>query len=433
MGAFFGAFRSKRVGMLVGLGFASGLPLAMSGSTLSTWMTKAGVNIKTIGLFALVSLPYSFKFLWAPFLDRFSLPFMGRRRGWMALAQVALAAGIWMMSSLDPRSMPMAMAAAALTVAFLSASQDIVSDAYRTDVLPADERASGTSTFVFGYRVAMLLSGAGALALSDYLAWPTVFKTMAVLMLPMIVITWRAPEPEGARPPRTLADAFTKPFFDFFSRPGALRGIGFIMLYKLGDYVSSQMIQPFLIKTGFSGTEIAAWSKFVGFGGIMVGVLLGGGMVAKFGVRRSLLVFGILASATNSGYLALSIVGKNHLLLAAAVGIHNLCSGMAEAAFAAFMMSLCNKSFSATQYALLSSASTVVGRTLGAGAGYLIAAAGWTAFFATTMAMAAPALLLLAFVPKEDTATTQSGRGPTAKHEDRNNRQRKHRQRRPAY
>jgi PAT family beta-lactamase induction signal transducer AmpG len=295
----------------------------------------------------------------------------------------------------------MAMAAAALLVAFLSASQDIVSDAYRTDVLPAKERASGTSTFVLGYRIAMLVSGAGALALSDYLAWPTVFKIMALLMLPMIVITWRAPEPEAVRPPRTVADAFTKPFLDFFARPGALRGIGFIMLYKLGDYVASGMIQPFLIKTGFSGTEIAAWYKAVGFAAMTIGVLLGGGMVAKLGVRKALLLFGILASATNSGYLALSIVGKNHALLAAAIGIHNLCSGMAEAAFMAFLMSLCNKSFSATQFALLSSASTIIGRTLGAGSGYLIASAGWTVFFATTMAMAAPALVLLAFVPKE--------------------------------
>jgi PAT family beta-lactamase induction signal transducer AmpG len=161
------------------------------------------------------------------------------------------------------------------------------------------------------------------------------------------------------------------------------------------------MIQPFLIKTGFSGTEIAAWFKLVGFGAMTVGVLLGGGMVAKLGVRKALLLFGILASATNSGYLALSIVGKNHALLAAAIGIHNLCSGMAEAAFMAFLMSLCNKSFSATQFALLSSASTVVGRTLGAGSGYLIAAAGWTVFFATTMAMAVPALLLLALVPRD--------------------------------
>jgi PAT family beta-lactamase induction signal transducer AmpG len=400
MGAFFGAFRSKRVGMLLGLGFASGLPLAMSGSTLGTWMTKVGVNLKTIGLFALVSLPYSFKFLWAPLLDRYSLPFMGRRRGWVALTQLGLAASVWGMSSLDPKSMPVAMAAAALVVAFLSASQDIASDAYRADVLPAEERASGASTFVLGYRIAMLVSGAGALALSDYMAWPTVFKIMAVLMLPMIIITWRAPEPQAVRPPRTVADAFTKPFLDFFARPGSLRGIGFVMLYKLGDYVASGMIQPFLIKTGFSGTEIAAWSKAVGFAAISVGVLLGGGMVAKLGVRKALFLFGVLASATNSGYLALSIVGKNHLLLGAAVGIHNLCSGMAEAAFMAFLMSLCNKSFSATQFALLSSASTVIGRTLGAGSGYLIASAGWTVFFAITMAMAAPALVLLAFVPK---------------------------------
>jgi PAT family beta-lactamase induction signal transducer AmpG len=409
MGAFFGAFRSKRVGMLIGMGFASGLPLAMSGSTLGTWMAAIGVNLKTIGLFALVGLPYSFKFLWAPLLDRFNPPFMGRRRGWVAITQLGLAAGIWVMSSLDPRSAPIAMAAAALTVAFFSASQDIASDAYRTDVLPPEERASGTSTFVLGYRIAMLVSGAGALALSDYLAWPTVFKIMAVLMLPMIIITWRAPEPEAVRPPRTVADAFTKPFLDFFSRKGALIGIAFVMSYKLGDYVASGMIQPFLIRIGFSGTEIAAWYKAVGFAAMTIGVLLGGGMVAKLGVRKALLLFGILASVTNSGYLALSIVGKSHALLAAAIGIHNLCSGMAEAAFMAFIMSLCNKSFSATQFALLSSASTVVGRSLGAGAGYLIATAGWSVFFATTMAMAAPALVLLALLPREPaTADTSS-------------------------
>jgi MFS transporter, PAT family, beta-lactamase induction signal transducer AmpG len=404
MGAFFGAFRSKRVGILLGMGFASGLPLAMSGSTLGTWMTKAGVNLKTIGLFTLVSLPYSFKFLWAPLLDRYSLPFWGRRRGWVAVAQLGLAIGIWFMSSVDPRSLPVAMAAAALAVAFLSASQDIASDAYRTDVLPPEERASGTSTFVLGYRIAMLFSGAGALALSDYLAWPTVFKIMAVLMLPMIFITWRAPEPEAVRPPRTVADAFTKPFLDFFLRKGALLGIAFVMLYKLGDYVASGMIQPFLIKIGFSGTEIAAWYKMVGFAAMTFGVLLGGGMVAKLGVRKALLLFGVLASATNSGYLALSVLGKSHALLAMAIGIHNLCSGMAEAAFMAFLMSLCNKSFSATQFALLSSASTVVGRSLGAGSGYLVTMAGWPVFFATTMAMAVPALLLLSLLPKEPAA-----------------------------
>jgi MFS transporter, PAT family, beta-lactamase induction signal transducer AmpG len=408
MGAFLGAFRSKRVFIMIGMGFASGLPLAMSGSTLGTWMTKAGVNLKTIGLFALVSLPYSFKFLWAPLLDRFSLPFLGRRRGWIALTQLGLALGIWATGSVDPRSAPVVMAAAALVVAFFSASQDIVSDAYRTDVLPAEERASGTSTFVLGYRIAMLVSGAGALALSDYLAWPTVFKIMALLMLPMIAITWLSPEPEAVRPPRTVADAFTKPFLDFFARKSALVGIAFIMLYKLGDYVASGMIQPFLIKTGFSGTEIAAWYKLVGFTAMTIGVLLGGGMVTKLGVRKALLLFGILASVTNSGYLALSLLGKNHALLAGAIAVHNLSSGMAETAFMAFLMSLCNKSFSATQFALLSSASTVLGRTLGAGAGYLITAAGWPVFFATTMAMAAPALVMLRFLPKEGSGAPNS-------------------------
>ncbi len=402
MGAFLGAFRSKRVLVMIGMGFASGLPLAMSGSTLGTWMTEVGVNLKIIGLFALVSLPYSFKFLWAPLLDRFSLPLLGRRRGWIALTQLGLVLGIWATSTLDPKSAPVAVAAAALVVALFSASQDIVSDAYRTDLLPAQERASGTSTFVLGYRIAMLVSGAGALALSDYLPWSTVYKIVALLMLPMIAITWRAPEPEAVRPPRTVADAFTKPFFDFFSRKGAFVGIAFVMLYKLGDYVASGMIQPFLIKTGFSGTEIAAWYKIVGFSAMTVGVLLGGGMVNKLGVRKALLLFGILASVTNSGYLALSFVGKNHALLAGAIAIHNLSSGMAETAFMAFLMSLCNKSFSATQFALLSSASTVVGRTLGAGSGYLISSAGWSVFFATTMAMAAPALVLLWFLPREE-------------------------------
>ncbi len=402
---FLSAFRSRRVGMLLGLGFASGLPLAMSGSTLVTWMTKIGVNLKTVGLFALVGLPYSFKFLWAPMLDRYRPPFLGRRRGWMALAQLGLAGGIWSMSTLDPRHGPAAMAAAALVVAFLSASQDIASDAYRTDVLPAEERAAGTSVFVLGYRIAMLVSGAGALALSDHLTWPAVFKIMAVLMLPMVLFTWRAPEPAATRPPRTIADAFTQPFLDFFVRSGAVRSIAFVMLYKLGDYVASGMIQPFLIKTGFSGSEIAAWYKAVGFAAMTVGVLLGGGLVARLGVRKSLLLFGIMASTTNSGYLALAIAGKSHALLAAAIAIHNLSSGMAEAAFVAFLMSLCNKSYSATQFALLSSASTVVGRTLGAGSGYLVAAAGWTVFFATTMAMALPALLLLASAPRSSAVT----------------------------
>jgi PAT family beta-lactamase induction signal transducer AmpG len=399
MGAFFAAFRSKRVAVLTALGFASGLPLVMSGQTLSAWMATVGVDIKTIGLLTLVSLPYSFKFLWAPLLDRYTFPLFGRRRGWMALTQLGLFAAIWFEASVDPKATPSAMAVAALLVATLSASQDIVSDAYRTDVLPPEERASGTSTFVFGYRIAMLVSGMGALALSDYLPWPTVFRMVAILMLPAVAITWWAPEPVTTRTPRTISAAFTLPFADFFSRPRSLIVLGFVMLYKFGDYIASNMSVPFLIALDFSRTEIAALSKAIGFGAMTLGVLLGGGLVAKFGLRRSLFLFGALSAATNSGYLALALVGKNHLLLAAAIGVHNLCAGIADAAFLAFLMSLCNKSFSATQFALLSSASTLAGRTLGASAGYVVAAGGWASFFGAAMFMAVPALILLSLLP----------------------------------
>jgi PAT family beta-lactamase induction signal transducer AmpG len=400
MGAFFASFRSKRVGILTCLGFASGLPLVMSGQTLSAWMATVGVDIKTIGLLTLVSLPYSFKFLWAPLLDRYALPIFGRRRGWMALTQLGLFAAIWFESSVNPQATPSTMAVAALLVALLSASQDIVSDAYRTDVLPPEERASGTSTFVFGYRVAMLVSGMGALALSDYVPWPLVFKLVALLMLPSVLVTWRAPEPAVVRPPRSINEAFIRPFADFFSRRRAVAMLGFVMFYKFGDYIASNMSVPFLIDLKFSRTEIAALSKAIGFGAMTAGILIGGGMVAKLGLRRALFLFGMLSAATNSGYLALALVGKNHLLLACAIGVHNLCAGMAEAAFMAFITSLCNKSFSATQFALLSSSATLAGRTLGASAGYVVAAGGWATFFGAAMFMAVPALVLLATLPE---------------------------------
>jgi PAT family beta-lactamase induction signal transducer AmpG len=401
MGSILAAFRSKRVGMLTALGFASGLPLVMSGQTLSAWMATVGVDIKTIGLLTLVSLPYSLKFLWAPLLDRYTLPIFGRRRGWMALTQFGLCCAIWFESSVNPKAAPSRMAVAALLVALLSASQDIVSDAYRTDVLPPEERASGTSTFIFGYRIAMLVSGMGALALSDYLPWPTVFRMVALLMLPAVVVTWRSPEPETVRPPRTISAAFTRPFADFFSRPRAVVVLGFVMFYKFGDYIASNLSVPFLITLDFSRTEIAALSKAIGFGAMTLGILLGGGLSAKVGVRRALFVFGVLSAATNSGYLALAIVGKNHLLLAAAIGIHNLCAGMADAAFVAYLTGLCNKSFSATQFALLSSASTLAGRTLGAAAGFVVDAGGWATFFGAAMAMAVPALILLWLLPSD--------------------------------
>jgi len=409
MGAFLNAFRSKRVGLLIALGFASGLPLALTRTTLSAWMTNAGVDLKTIGLFSLVTLPYSFKFVWAPLLDRFSLPLLGRRRGWMVLAQLGLLVGIGVMSRIDPQHAPLAIAAMALLVAFFSASQDVAADAYRTDVLPPAERASGTSTWIMGYRIAMLVSGAGALVLSDHMPWPRVYLLMALLMGIGMVATWLAPEPEVVRAPRTISDAVVKPFVDFFRRKGAALALLFVMLYRMGDTIAGGMVMPFLIKLGFSNSEIGYWNKGVGFAATIVGVVLGGGLVAKFGVRACLFSFGVLAALANTGYLALAVHGKSVPLLALAIGIDNAFGGMVDAAFAAFLMSLCNKSFSATQFALLSSASTLIGRLISAGSGWLATALGWPLFFALTIGAVLPSLvLLLVAFPKNAGAVESS-------------------------
>jgi PAT family beta-lactamase induction signal transducer AmpG len=398
---FLDAFRSKRVWLLIALGFASGLPLLLSGQTLSAWMTSRGVNIKTIGLYSLVSLPYSFKFVWAPLLDRYRLPFLGRRRGWILVFQVAIAVAIFAMSGVDPVSAPGMMALLAVLLAFSSASQDIVSDAYRADVLPSNERASGTATFILGYRIALLVTGAAAFVLADHLAWPQIYRMVAVLMLVSgVTATLLAPEVDLAQPPRTLAKAVVEPFTEFFSRRGAWIALLFMMLYKFGDYSADLMTIPFLLKTGYSNTEIGTLRKVAGFIGMSTGVLLGGGLVARLGVRRALLTFGVLQAATNSGYLALAIVGKNYPLFVAGVAIDYFCSGLGAAAIGAFTLALCHKSYSATQLALFTASTTVFGRLLGSGAGYVVHAWGWPIFFALTMVVAIPALVLLSFVPR---------------------------------
>jgi PAT family beta-lactamase induction signal transducer AmpG len=415
---FLDAFRSRRVWLLIGLGFASGLPLLLSGQTLGAWMTKQGVSLKTIGLFSLVSLPYNFKFLWAPFLDRFSPPLMGRRRGWLVLFQLAIAVVVFAMSGVDPRAAPKVMALFAVLLALFSASQDIVSDAYRVDILAPHERASGSATYLTGYRGAMLVAGSVALILSDYLPWPRVYQFMSVLMLAGVIITVVAPEPTGIRPPRTLEAAVVEPFRNFFIRRGALIALAFMLLYKFGEYVSDAMSVPFLIKTGFSGTEIGALRKFIGALGMVGGVMLGGGLTAKIGMRRALLIFGILEGLTNGGYVALALVGKNHALLVAVVAIDTFCRGLAATTFSAYMLGLCDKSFSATQFALFSSASSVVGRLFSASAGYLVAAFGWPVFFGITIFMAIPGLLLLPYLPmeapvrEEPEAPAAAGTGP---------------------
>ncbi|MFY0582194.1 AmpG family muropeptide MFS transporter [Cystobacter fuscus] len=391
---------SPRAWLLVALGFASGLPLLLVGGTLSAWMTNEGINLKTIGVFTLVATPYTFKFLWAPFMDRYALPFLGRRRGWMLLTQLGLMGAIAAMGLVNPKDSPAAMASLALLVAFLSSSQDVVSDAWRTDTLSEAERGFGVATFVMGYRFGMIASGAVALSLSQFIGWPRTYWIMAALMLVGVIATLVAAEPQGQRAPRTLAEAAIVPFVDYFRRDGALLALLFLLLYKLGDAIAGGMTTPFFLKMGFSNLEVGTISKGVGMVATIVGALVGGVLLARLGLRRSLFVFGALQAVTNLTFLALALVGKNHVVLALAICSDNICGGMATTAFGAFTMSLCNKRFSATQFALLSALANFGGRMLSATSGYLAEGIGWAGFFGLTVVLALPALVLLAFLPE---------------------------------
>lgn len=395
------AFVSPRVAFMIPLGFASGLPLVLTRGTLKVWLAREGVDLTTIGLFSLITLIYNVKFAWAPLLDRYQLPFLGRRRGWILVTQIGLLVSILVLGSMDPSSSPMSVAVAAFIVAFFGASQDIVLDAYRTDVLRPKERASGVALWVAMYRLACLLAGAGALLLVGSLTWRYVYYIFALLVTVGMVATIFAPEPERrGDPPPSMVQSVIQPFLDFVKRPRAVVLLIIVMTYKVGDEVAAEMIEPFLVLVGFTDQEIGA-AKGLGVIAILIGGLLGGGIVAKIGLMRSLVVFGVLQAAANLFYAALAYFGPDFSLLVTSKVVDNLFNGLGSAAFVAFLMSLCNARFSATQYALLSSAMSILGKLLAGGSGWLVEHIGWPGFFLLTLAVAIPALVLLRFVPKD--------------------------------
>lgn len=391
-------FRSRRIFILLLLGFSSGLPLALTAGTLQARMTVEGVDLTVIGWFALVGQPYTYKFLWAPMMDRYALPFLGRRRGWLALTQIALLAAIAVLGLLSPQASPWLVAAVALTVAFLSASQDVVFDAWRTDVLEPAERGAGAAVTVLGYRIAMLVSGGLALILADsLLGWTGTYLMMAALMLVGLAAVWAAEEPvPPARIPVTLAEAVRAPLEEFFSRNGAWLLLLLIVLYKLGDAFAGVLTTPFLLRgAGFSLTEVGIANKWLGVAATIVGALAGGAMMARLGLYRALLIFGLLQALTNLGFMALAEAGRNTALMIAVVGAENLCGGMGTAAFVALLMALCDRRFSATQYALLSALAALGRVYVGPAAGALAAGLGWTAFFFLTFVIALPGVVML--------------------------------------
>ncbi|MFH7027225.1 MAG: AmpG family muropeptide MFS transporter [Heteroscytonema crispum UTEX LB 1556] len=395
-------FQSRKMAALLLLGFSSGMPLYLvgTGKAFQAWMTKEGVDLATIGLFSLVGLPYSLKFLWSPLLDRFSLPFLGRRRGWLIAIQVALLVAIALMSLQQPKQALQLLAINAVLVAFLSATQDIVADAYRTDVLEELEMGAGAAVFVLGYRVALLVTGALALILADQIPWTSVYLLMAACMAVGILGTLFAPEPKEIRPPESLAEAVILPFGEFFQRKGVLQAVLillFIVLYKFGDGFLAIMSTPFLLKTGFTQTDIGAITGGVGLIATIMGTLVGGSVMSKIGINRSLWVFGGLQALSNLSYLMLAQVGKSYQALLITINVENFCGGLGTAAFVAFMMSLCNQRFSATQYALLSSFMAVSRDILVSPAGSVAKSTGWPLFFLISIFAALPGLALLPF------------------------------------
>lgn len=382
------------------LGFASGLPLALTTGTLQAWATVAGVSLTQIGFLTLVGSAYTLKFLWAPFIDRYAMPLLGRRRGWIALCQFLLGISIAVMGSLDPAGQLGVIALLAVFVAFMSATQDIAFDAYSTDVLRSNERAAGAAVKVLGYRLAMIVSSGLALVIADqWLGWGGMYLMMGAIMWLCAIATFLAPEPEFlVEPPRSLRRAIVDPLVEFFKRPEALSLLSLIVLYKLGDAFSGALTTTFLIRgVGFSVSEVGTINKVFGLAATVIGALVGGGIMARLGLYKSLLLFGLLQALSNAGYWLLAINSDPHLLfMGLIVAAENFCGGMGTAAFVALLMALCNHQFSATQFALLSALSAV-GRTYLAGplTPPLVELLGWADFYLITVVLGLPGVFLL--------------------------------------
>jgi PAT family beta-lactamase induction signal transducer AmpG len=424
-------YADRRVIAILFLGFASGLPLALTFGTLSIWLAEEGVSKTTIGLFALVGAPYTFKFAWAPLIDRLQLPFFtkrfGQRRGWALIIQLALMATIAGLGTVDPSTAPFLTAFFALLVVFFSASQDIVIDAYRVEILAENQYGAGAAMIVLGYRLGMLVSGAGALYLSSFYGWFATYIIMACLMTVGIITMLLNPEPQrsqsresveledhmrkhlASRPhPRGstarllawLYSAVACPFIEFMNRRGWLFILLFILLYKFGDALAGVMSNPFYLELGFSKIEIANISKLFGLAATIIGGILGGILVNRLGIMKSLLICGLLQMLSNLVFVLQAIAGHNLSMLVLTIGIENFSGGMGTAAFVAYLSSLCNMAYTATQYALLSSF-MAFGRTLlSSSGGWLADNMTWVAFFIVTTAAAVPGLLLLVWMTR---------------------------------
>lgn len=434
--AAFAVYRDRRVLAIAVLGFASGLPLALTGQTLQAWLTESGASLKDIGLFALVGVPYTLKFIWAPLVDRLPLPlltrWLGRRRGWLVFAQALLMAAIAALAFSNPGQALAFTALCAVAVAFASATQDIVIDAWRVEILEERQLAAGAAAIVFGYRIGMLVSSAGALYLATVFAWPLVYLAMAAILvigaITVLLVGEPAAKPRGdaerrfaeaqswlaARPHLSGASAAVMawlyasvagPFLQFMSRKGWIGILLFVMLFKLGDSLAGVLATSFYLNIGFTKAEIAEVSKLYGFAATMLGLFLGGWLMQAVGLYRALWVCGVLQMGSNLLFAVLALRGHDLWFLALTVGVENLASGMGTAALVAYLSALCDIAYTATQYALLSSLTAVARTVLSSYAGFMAESLGWPLFFLATTVAALPGLALLAWLTRRGAAT----------------------------
>ncbi len=438
-------YSDRRVLALLFLGFSSGLPFGVLAEPLTAWLSESGASKTAIGLFALVSLPYSLKFLWAPLMDHISLPVLtrafGRRRGWVLITQLVLLAAIFGLGIGDPAADLWRIAVFALAVAFASASQDIVIDAYRIEILEEHQLAAGAATAVFGWRVGQVGSAAAGLILADMLAWEIVFAMMASMVGVGIVAILLNPEPTKpisgealelehraeafVAESRQLPPAFVRaaawvysavicPFQEFMTRRGWIAVLLFILLYKFGDAVLAVMKIPFFLEIGFSKTEIAEIAKIFGVNAIIAGGLLGGVLLARVGIMAGLMICGVLMALSNLIFVVQAWIGADLWMLTLTIAVENVTTGMGTTAFVAYLSSLCNVAYTATQYALLTSLMAFSRTVMSSGAGWLADRVDWVTFFVVTTVAAVPGLVLLAWMmrrypPREPVPAEQVG------------------------
>jgi MFS transporter, PAT family, beta-lactamase induction signal transducer AmpG len=424
-------YMDRRVLAMLFLGFSSGLPFGVLAEPMTAWLASSGVDKTTIGLFALVSLPYALKFLWAPIMDRVPLPIVtrlfGRRRGWVLVTQIALIAVIIKLGLADPVNGLWWTAAFALSVSFASASQDIVIDAYRVEILAEDQLAAGVALAINGWRLSSWGGAAVALIFADLVSWPVVFFGLALTVSVGIIAILVNPEPvipmseeavaleekaeefleRNAQLPEKMARAAAWlygsvfcPFIEFLTRPNWLLIIAFILLYKFGDAVLTVMKIPFFLELGFSKTEIGTIAKLVGFPPIIIGGLFGGLLLAKTGMMRGLLISGIAMAASNLVFVVQAWVGYSQEMLALTIGIENFTTSMGTVAFVAYLSSLCNIAYTATQYALLTSFMAFSRTVMTSGSGWVADQVSWPVFFSLTTVAALPGLILLVYMMK---------------------------------